>query len=116
MIDGGVLDAEIVAVHDQRERRARGFADALGRRRCAVVADAAEVARRCDAVWVCTPTSAHRGAVDEALAAGCAVFCEKPLDVDLARATALVEAVRASGVASQSGLVLRSAPGLPGAA
>ena len=70
----------------------------------------AEVARRSDAVWVCTPTSAHRGAVDEALAAGRAVFCEKPLDVDLARASALVGAVRSSGVPGQSGLVLRSAP------
>ena len=30
MIDGGVLDASIVAVHDEHERRARGFADALG--------------------------------------------------------------------------------------
>ena len=59
---------------------------------------------------MCTPTSAHRGAVDEALAAGRAVFCEKPLDVDLAGATALVEAVGSAGVASQSGLVLRSAP------
>jgi UDP-N-acetylglucosamine 3-dehydrogenase len=38
------------------------------------------------------------------------VFCEKPLDRDLARATALVDAVAASGVASQCGLVLRSAP------
>jgi predicted dehydrogenase len=38
------------------------------------------------------------------------VFCEKPLDVDLNRAQGLVDAVRASGVASQSGLVLRSAP------
>ncbi len=107
LIDGGVVEAEIVAVHDQRERRARGFADALGGD---VVPDAADVARRCDAVWVCTPTSAHRGAVDEALAAGRAVFCEKPLDVDLARATGLVEAVGTAGVASQSGLVLRSAP------
>ena len=110
MIDGGVLDASIVAVHDRDERRARGFADALGGANVEVHADAAAVARRCDAIWVCTPTSGHRGVVDEALAAGCAVFCEKPLDVDLARATALVEAVRASGVASQSGLVLRSAP------
>jgi predicted dehydrogenase len=110
MIDDGVLDASIVAVYDQRERRARGFAEAVGGDDVAVVADAAEVARRCDAIWVCTPTSAHRGAVDEALASGRAVFCEKPIDVDLARASALVEAVRASGVASQSGLVLRSAP------
>ena len=75
-----------------------------------MVADAGEVARRCDAVWVCTPTAAHRAAVDEAVAAGCAVFCEKPLDRDLAGARALVEAVAAAGVPSQSGLVLRSAP------
>ncbi len=107
MIDDGVLDASIVAVHDQAERRARRFADALGGD---VVAGAGDVARRCDAVWVCAPTSAHRGAVDEALAAGRAVFCEKPLDVDLARASALVDAVRSSGVPGQSGLVLRSAP------
>ena len=45
MIDGGVVDASIVAVHDQRERRARGFADALGGDDVEVVADAAEVAR-----------------------------------------------------------------------
>jgi predicted dehydrogenase len=107
LIDGGVIEAEFVAVHDQREKRARGFADVLGGE---VAADAAEVARRCDAVWVCTPTSSHRGAVDEVIAAGRAVFCEKPLDVDLAHAAGLVEAVAAAGVASQSGLVLRSAP------
>jgi UDP-N-acetylglucosamine 3-dehydrogenase len=110
LIDGGVVDAAIVAVSDQRAQRARGFAETLGGDGVEVVADAAEVARRCDAVWVCTPTSAHREAVGEALAARRAVFCEKPLDVDLVRATELVDAVSASGVASQSGLVLRSAP------
>src|SRR5580698_8388813 len=99
LIDGGVVDASIVAVHDQSERRARGFADVLGGDGVEIVADAAEVARRCDAVWVCTPTSAHRAAVEQAVSAGRAVFCEKPLDVDLTRATALVEAARAAGVA-----------------
>jgi predicted dehydrogenase len=107
LIDGGVVDAEIVAVHDQREGRARGFADVLGGD---AVSDAADVAQRCDVVWICTPTSAHRAAVDETLAAGRAVFCEKPLDVDFARASALVDAVASAGVAGQSGLVLRSAP------
>jgi myo-inositol 2-dehydrogenase/D-chiro-inositol 1-dehydrogenase len=110
LIDGGFVEAEIVAVHDRSERRARGFADVVGGDDTDVLADAAEVARRSDAIWVCTPTSAHRAAVDEALAAGRAVFCEKPLDVDLQRATELVEAVNAAGVPSQSGLVLRSAP------
>ena len=110
MIDGGVIDASIVAVHDQRERRAQGFADVVGADGAAVVGSPGQLAERCDAVWVCTPTAAHRGAVDEALAAGRAVFCEKPLARDLAAATALVNAVAASGVPSQCGLVLRSAP------
>ena len=110
MIDGGALDASIVAVHDQRERRAQAFADAVGAQGAVVVADAAEVARRCDAIWVCTPTSAHRGAVDQAIASGCAVFCEKPLDRDLVSAAALADAVATSGIRSQCGLVLRSAP------
>ena len=109
MIDGGVVDAAVVAVHDLHERRARGFAEMIGGEGAEVV-DAAQVARRCDAVWICTPTASHRGAVDDALAAGCAVFCEKPLATDLAQASALVEAVGAAGVAGQSGLVLRSAP------
>ena len=110
MIDGGIIEASIVAVHDPRERRARAFVDAVGAEDATAVADAGEVARRCDAVFVCTPTSAHREAVGRALAAGSAVFCEKPLDRDLAGATALVDAVAAAGVASQCGLVLRSAP------
>ena len=114
LIDGGVVEAEIVAVHDQSERRARGFADVLGGDDIEVVADAAEVARRCDAIWVCTPTSAHRGAVDEALAAGRAVFCEKPLDVDLRRATELVEAVGAAGVAESERPRPAQRSGLPG--
>jgi myo-inositol 2-dehydrogenase/D-chiro-inositol 1-dehydrogenase len=112
MIDGGVLDAAITAVHDPRQRRAEGFAEAVGAQGspAAAVASAEQVAARADAVFVCTPTAAHRAAVDAALAAGRAVFCEKPLDRDLARATALVDAVDAAGIPSQCGLVLRSAP------
>jgi predicted dehydrogenase len=110
MIDSNVVDAAIVAVHDTSARRAQRFADAVGAKGIAVVPDASEVAVRSDAVWVCTPTAAHRGAVDEALAAGRAVFCEKPLSTDLASATELVGAVDSAGVPSQSGLVLRSAP------
>jgi predicted dehydrogenase len=110
MIDDGVLDAEITAVHDQRRRRAEGFIEAVGAPGAVAVDEAEEVAGRADAIYVCTPTAAHRGAVDAALAAGRAVFCEKPLDRDLARATALVDAVSAAGVPSQCGLVLRSAP------
>src|SRR5579859_6052255 len=110
MIDGGILDAAITAVHDPRQRRAEGFVEAVGSPGASAVASAGAVAAAADAVFVCTPTAAHRGAVDDALDVGRAVFCEKPLDRDLARATALVDAVTAAGVPSQCGLVLRSAP------
>ena len=112
MIDDGVLDASLVAVFDERARRAERFAEAVsaGGERAVSVAGAAEVAARCDALYVCTPTSAHREAVDAALAAGCAVFCEKPLATDLAGAASVVDAVQTAGVPSQCGLVLRSAP------
>jgi predicted dehydrogenase len=120
MNDGDVLDAAITAVYDPRQRRAEGFIEAVGTpgasasapaaAAAVAVASAEEVAARADAVFVCTPTSAHRGAVDAALAAGRAVFCEKPLDTDLTRATALVDAVTAAAIPAQCGLVLRSAP------
>jgi predicted dehydrogenase len=105
LIAGGLIDASIVAVYDEREKRAGRFAAMCG---ADVAPDMADVAARCDAVYICTPTAAHRGAVDACVAAGRALFCEKPLAVDLASAAALAEA--AAGVPAQSGLVLRSAP------
>ncbi len=110
MIDGGVIDASIVSVYDQHERRAQGFADAVGVDGATLAADAAGVAAASDVVWVCTPTSAHRQGVEAALQAGRPVFCEKPLDRDLTGAVGLADAVAASGLPSQCGLVLRSAP------
>jgi predicted dehydrogenase len=110
MIDGGVIDASIVAVHDPRERQAQRFLDVVGGEGARLAADATEVAEQADVVWVCTPTSTHRQALDAALAAGRPVFCEKPLDRDLAGARAMAESAAASGLATQCGLVLRSAP------
>ena len=112
MVDGGVLDASVVAVHDPAGESGPAFRRTRGRdsEPAEVVASAAEVAARADAVWVCTPTAAHREAVEAALHAKRAVFCEKPLSTDLAAAGELVAAVDAVGVPSQSGLVLRSAP------
>jgi predicted dehydrogenase len=107
MIDGGVMDASIEAVFDRSERRAEGFSVAIG---ATAVDSISTVMDRCDAVWVCTPTAAHAEAVDAALAAGRAIFCEKPLATNLADAQSLVGAVDAAGVPAQSGLVLRTAP------
>lgn len=107
MIKAGVIEADVTVVHDRSERRAQALA---GLCRAQVVGDLSELMAGCDAVWVCTPTAAHRAAVDEAITANRAIFCEKPLATDLGAAQSLVDAVHASGVAAQSGLVLRSAP------
>lgn len=47
-----------------------------------------------DAVYLATPPAVHAEQAIRALAAGKAVFCEKPLAVDLDEARAMVEAVR----------------------
>jgi predicted dehydrogenase len=107
IIDAGLIDAEFAVAFDSSPSRAQGFADVCG----AGVADGLDdLMERCDAVWVCTPTASHRSVIDAALAAGRAVFCEKPLATDLPGAQSLVDAVAAAGVPAQSGLVLRSAP------
>jgi predicted dehydrogenase len=107
MIDAGVIDAAIVAVHDRSPKRAAGFGTTFG----ADPVDGVDgVIERCDAVWVCTPTAAHAEAVEAAAAAGRAIFCEKPLATELAGAVDITERVASAGVPAQSGLVLRSAP------
>jgi len=107
LIRAGVVDASVVAVHDLDDARAVGFAAVNG---AAVVSSGAEVLERCDVVWVCTPTAAHRDVVEAASRRGIAVFCEKPLAPDLAGAEALAATVAGSGVPAQVGLVLRRAP------
>ncbi|MFN0028374.1 MAG: Gfo/Idh/MocA family protein [Acidimicrobiales bacterium] len=98
----------ITAVHDPDEARAVGFAQRFG---AAVLAGADEVIAASDAVYVCTWTSLHRPLVEQAVAAGRAVFCEKPLGVTAAEAEAMTALAESAGVVNQVGLVLRSVPG-----
>lgn len=106
-ITAGVLDASMTAVHDRDPARASSFAGHFG---AAAFGSTAEVVAHSDAVWVCTPTAAHRGAVEAAAAMDRALFCEKPLATDLAGAEAMAALVTSSGVPAQVGLVLRSTP------
>ena len=50
-----------------------------------------------DAVLIATSTDTHAALIEAATDAGKAVFCEKPVDLDLARARACLEKVTASG-------------------
>ena len=93
--------------YDPDTNRAQSFCEASGHVQCA---SEDEVIATADAVYVCTWTSEHRRLVEKAIAAGKAVFCEKPLSPTLAEAKLLVESVNASGAINQTGLVLRHAP------
>ena len=107
MLAGASTPSRIVAVHDADPERAAAFAADTG----AEVAESIEaLVEVIDAVFVCTWTSAHHEAVARAVAAGKAVFCEKPLAPDLAHATALATMVQDAGVTNQVGLVLRRSP------
>jgi predicted dehydrogenase len=61
-----------------------------------------------DVVYVAVPPLAHADYVRAAVAAGKAVFCEKPLGVDLADSRALVDDVARSGVAQAVNFVFAS--------
>ncbi|MFV0258134.1 MAG: Gfo/Idh/MocA family protein [Acidimicrobiales bacterium] len=103
-------DAVIGPVFDLEGARAARFAAEVPGRTARVADSVEAVIADCDAVYVCTWTSGHPDVVDAAAAAGRAVFCEKPLAVDLAAATTMTETVTAAGVTNQVGLVLRGSP------
>jgi predicted dehydrogenase len=100
-------DYTLAAVHDPDPDRAAEFASWSGASVCSSEDD---VLDSCDAVYVCTWTSEHPRLVGVAAGAGKAVFCEKPLAVDLAGASTMAATV--SGVINQVGLVLRSSPSI----
>ncbi|HEX6166281.1 MAG TPA: Gfo/Idh/MocA family oxidoreductase [Acidimicrobiales bacterium] len=100
------VDNEIVAVHDPDQVRAEAFAAAHGGR----VVGEGELLSLVDAAYVTTWTSEHPRLVEQAAAAGVAVFCEKPVAADAAAVGRMVAAVEAAGVVNQVGLVLRFLP------
>ena len=104
-------DADVIwsGVYDVERQRAETFSLATG----APVRDSEdEVLDNCDAVYVCTWTSEHRHCVEAAAARGVAVFCEKPLSVDLDGALAMARAAQQAGIINQVGLVLRFSPAM----
>ena len=97
----------LTAVYDPDHERAAQFATSFASR---AMPDVASVIEASDAVYVCTWTSEHRALVELVVAAGRAVFCEKPLATNLADASAVTESVQRAEVTNQVGLVLRHSP------
>ena len=89
----GDPQAQLVAVADAFQAAAQAIADQYG---CDVrTIEAIETAKDIDAVVICTPTDTHADLIERFVKAGKAVFCEKPIDLSLARVKQCLEVVRA---------------------
>jgi myo-inositol 2-dehydrogenase/D-chiro-inositol 1-dehydrogenase len=86
--------AKLVAVSDAMAPAAQAIADQYG---CDVrTIGAIAAAKDIDAVVICTPTDTHADLIEQFVRAGKAVFCEKPIDLSLARVKQCLDVVRAN--------------------
>jgi myo-inositol 2-dehydrogenase/D-chiro-inositol 1-dehydrogenase len=83
--------AKLVAVADAFPDAADAIASAYG---CEVrTIEAIEAAKDIDAVVICTPTDTHADLIERFARAGKAIFCEKPIDLDVDRVKACIKVV-----------------------
>ncbi len=74
------------------------------------VDSAAKVIDAADVVYIAVPPLYHREYVEACLAAAKAIFCEKPLGIDLAESRSLVDLVEQSGLPAGVNFVFGGAP------
>lgn len=103
-----VPGAVLVAVADPVDEAARKVSDAYG---CDIrTIDAIEASDDVDAVIICTPTDTHADLIERFARAGKAVFCEKPVDLSLARVRACLKVVEETGAPLMVGFQRRFDP------
>lgn len=95
-----VSNVDLVAVAAANDAEAAAFGDSIGVSRTygnyKSLLDDSEI----EAVHVCTPNALHFPVAKEALQAGKAVLCEKPLTLSVAEAKELVKLAEAKGLAN----------------
>jgi predicted dehydrogenase len=110
----GLRFIEQFAQHSQFTVTAAWDVSATARERCSsivpVMESAEDVIAACELVYIAVPPAAHATYVQMALAAHIAIFCEKPLGIDVTESAALTAAVAASGQPSAVNFVYASAP------
>jgi len=91
---GSVPGAALVAIAEPLEEAAAAAQAAFG---CEIRSiDACAASDDIDAVVICTPTDTHADLIEQFVHAGKAVFCEKPIDLDLNRVKACLGRVDAA--------------------
>lgn len=88
----GNPDAKLVAVADAFPAAAQSIAAQYGAEVRTI--DEIEAARDIHAVVICTPTDTHADLIEKFARAGKAIFCEKPVDLDVDRVKACIDVVK----------------------
>ncbi len=84
-------DSKVIYVADADPGAAAALAKTTGAKVADV--DAILASKDVDAVAICSPTDTHAGLIERAARAKKAIFCEKPIDLDVARVRACLEVV-----------------------
>jgi myo-inositol 2-dehydrogenase/D-chiro-inositol 1-dehydrogenase len=104
----GNPDAKLVAVADAMAKAAEDIAKRYG---CDVRSiEAIEKAGDIDAVVICTPTDTHADLIERFARAGKAIFCEKPIDLDVKRVEKCLKTVDKTGATLMVGFNRRFDP------
>jgi myo-inositol 2-dehydrogenase/D-chiro-inositol 1-dehydrogenase len=109
MLARRVPGASVSVVFDVIDAAAQAVGADIGARVATSLADAVTAAD-VDGVAICTSTDTHVDAMVAAAEAGKAVFCEKPISLDVARVDHGLAAVKEAGVALQIGFNRRYDP------
>lgn len=104
----GNPDAVLVAVADAMPAAAEALAAQHGAEVRTI--EAIEAASDIDAVVICTPTDTHADLIERFARAGKAVFCEKPIDLDVDRVKACLKVVEETGAKLMVGFNRRFDP------
>lgn len=100
--------AALVAVADAVPAAAEAIAGEYG---CDIRSiEAIETAADVDAVVICTPTDTHADLIERFARAGKAVFCEKPIDLDVGRVRDCLRVVEETGATLMVGFNRRFDP------
>ncbi len=90
-----VPGASLVAISDPVAAAAEAIRAQFGAEIRSI--DAILASRDVDAIVICTPTDTHADLIERGVGAGKAVFCEKPVDLSIARVVACQKVVQAAG-------------------
>jgi myo-inositol 2-dehydrogenase/D-chiro-inositol 1-dehydrogenase len=104
----GTAGAALAAVADPMKDAAEALARQYGCRIQTI--DEIEASAEIGAVVICTPTNTHADLIERFARAGKAIFCEKPIDLDIARVKRCLKVVAETGAQLMVGFNRRFDP------